>query len=103
MIRRGRDGGARETTGGERQAAPGERDIDDGVGFPRGTARPDTALMVAYIDEFKDRFRGEPIRRVLARGILLVSLGFLHGRARVQEDAHPAGRPGLGCLCSIRN
>ena len=36
----------------------GERDIDDGVGFFfRGTARPDTALMVAYVDEFRDRFR----------------------------------------------
>lgn len=34
----------------------GERDIDDG-GFFRGTARPGTALMVAYVDEFRDRFR----------------------------------------------
>lgn len=29
----------------------GERDTDDGVGFLRGEARPDTALMAAYIDE----------------------------------------------------
>lgn len=35
----------------------GERDIDDGVGFFRGTARSGTALMVAYVDEFRDRFR----------------------------------------------
>ena len=35
----------------------GERYIDDGVGFFRGTARPGTALMVAYVDEFRDRFR----------------------------------------------
>lgn len=35
----------------------GERDIDDGVGFFCGTARPGTALMVAYVDEFGDRFR----------------------------------------------
>ena len=35
----------------------GERDIDDGVGFFRGTARHGTALMVAYVDEFRDRFR----------------------------------------------
>ena len=34
--------------------------------FFRGTARPDTALMVAYIDEFKDRFRVGPVRGVLA-------------------------------------
>ena len=35
----------------------GERDIDDGVGFFRGTARQGTVLMVAYVDEFRDRFR----------------------------------------------
>ena len=35
----------------------GERDIDDGVGFFRGTARTGTALMVAYVDEFRARFR----------------------------------------------
>lgn len=35
----------------------GERDIDDGVGFFRGTARHGTVLMVAYVDEFRDRFR----------------------------------------------
>lgn len=29
----------------------GERDTDDGVGFLRGEARPDTALMATYIDE----------------------------------------------------
>ena len=33
----------------------GERDIDDGVGF--FAARPGTALIVAYVDEFRDRFR----------------------------------------------
>lgn len=33
----------------------GERDTDDGVGFLRGEARPDTALMAAYIDEHGDR------------------------------------------------
>ena len=35
----------------------GERYIDDGIGFFRGTARPGTALIVAYVDEFRDRFR----------------------------------------------
>lgn len=35
----------------------GERDIDDDGGFFRGTARSGTALMVAYVDEFRDRFR----------------------------------------------
>lgn len=33
----------------------GERDIDDGVGF--FAARLGTVLMVAYVDEFRDRFR----------------------------------------------
>lgn len=33
----------------------GERDIDDGVGF--FAARHGTVLMVAYVDEFRDRFR----------------------------------------------
>lgn len=35
----------------------GERYIDDGIGFFRGTARLGTVLMVAYVDEFRDRFR----------------------------------------------
>lgn len=34
----------------------GERDIDDGVGF-FFAARLGTVLMVAYVDEFRDRFR----------------------------------------------
>lgn len=68
-VGRGRDGGAQEAAGGERGIASGERDFDDGVGFFRGTARPDTALMVAYIDEFKDRFRVGPICRVLSESL----------------------------------
>ena len=68
-VGRRRDGGAEEAAGRERGIAPGERDIDDGVGFSRGQARPDTALMVAYIDEFKDRFRVGPICRVLAASL----------------------------------
>ena len=64
----------------------GERDIDDGVGFFRGTARPDTALMVAYIDEFKDRFRGGPICRVLAASL---DCGFITPRG---GGAEPAAR-----------
>lgn len=71
----------------------GERDIDDGVGFFRGTARPGTALMVAYVDEFRDRFRAgigrglvtsvmrEPgIRGARRGGPGLVERGFEAGR-----------------------
>ena len=36
----------------------GERDIDDGVGFFRGQARPDTALKAACIDAYRGRFGG---------------------------------------------
>lgn len=70
----------------------GERYIDDGVGFFRGTARPGTALMVAYVDEFRDRFRAgigrgrvtsvmwEPgIRGVRRGGPGLVERGFEAG------------------------
>lgn len=70
----------------------GERDIDDGVGFFRGTARSGTALMVAYVDEFRDRFRAgigrglvtsvmrEPgIRGVRRGGPGLVERGFEAG------------------------
>ena len=47
-VGRGRDGGAEEAAGRERGIASGERDFDDGVGFFRGRARPDTALMAVY-------------------------------------------------------
>ena len=40
-----------------------ERDIDDGVGFFRGQARPDTALMATCIDEYGNRFKAGPIAR----------------------------------------
>ena len=52
-LRRRRD---KADATGERGVAEGERDFDDGVGFFRGQARPDTALMSAYIDEYKGRF-----------------------------------------------
>ena len=52
-LRRRRD---KADATGERGVAAGERDFDDGVGFFRGQARPDTALMSAYIDEYKGRF-----------------------------------------------
>ena len=67
----------------------GERDIDDGVGFFRGTARPGTALMVAYIDEFKDRFRVGPIRRVLAASL---DCGFITPRGCRMFRSRPVSR-----------
>lgn len=56
-VRAGGDGGVEAAAGGEREIAPGERDIDDGFGFFRGQDRPDTALMAAYIDGCRNRFR----------------------------------------------
>lgn len=66
-----------------------ERDIDDGVGFFRGAARPDTALMVAYIDEFKDRFRVGPVRRVLAASL---DCGFITPRGYRMFRSRPVSR-----------
>ena len=67
----------------------GERDIDDGVGFFRGTARPGTALMVAYIDEFKDRFRVGPVRGVLAASL---DCGFITPRGCRMFRSGPVSR-----------
>lgn len=57
--------------------------------FFRGTARPDTALMVAYIDEFKDRFRVGPIRRVLAASL---DCGFITPRGYRMFRSRPVSR-----------
>ena len=67
----------------------GERDIDDGVGFFRGTARPGTALMVAYIDEFKDRSRVGPVRGVLAASL---DCGFITPRGCRMFRSRPVSR-----------
>ena len=67
----------------------GERDIDDGVGFFRGTARPGTALMVAYIDEFKDRSRVGPVRGVLAASL---DCGFITPRGCRMFRSGPVSR-----------
>ena len=76
----------------------GERDIDDGVGFFRGTARPGTALMVAYVDEFRDRFRvgigrGRVMDVVREPGIRGVRRGGMPVTARPARGA--GGGPGL--------
>ena len=57
--------------------------------FFRGTARPDTALMVAYIDEFKDRSRVGPIRRVLAASL---DCGFITPRGYRMFKSRPVSR-----------
>ena len=85
-VGRRRDGGVEEFAGRGRAIEAGERDIDDGVGFFRGTARPDTALMVAYIDEFKDRFRVGPICRVLAASL---DCGFITPRGYRMFKSRP--------------
>ena len=40
-------------------------DLEGGLGFLRGGARPATAQIVAFIDEHRHRFGVEPICRVL--------------------------------------
>ena len=76
----------------------GERDIDDGGGFFRGMARPGTALMVAYVDEFRDRFRvgigrGWVTSVVREPGIRGVRRGGMPVTARLARGA--GGGPGL--------
>ena len=61
--------------------------------FFRGTARPDTALMVAYIDEFKDRFRVGPICRVLAASL---DCGFITPRGYRMFRSKPVSRMAAG-------
>jgi putative transposase len=64
--------------------------------FRSGGARPQTALIVAYIDRFRDRFGVEPICRVLSEHDLKIapSTYYAHKAAPVSEadwaDAHMA-------------
>lgn len=46
-------------------------------------------MMVAYIDEFKDRFRGGPIRRVLAASL---DCGFITPRGYRMFRSRPVSR-----------
>ncbi|CAM3360747.1 transposase subunit B [Bifidobacterium longum subsp. infantis] len=92
-VGRGRDGGAEEAAGRERGIASGERDFDDGVGFFRGRARPDTALMAAYIDEHESRFKVGPIRGVLSESL---DCGFLTPRGYRMFRTRPVSRMRAG-------
>ena len=94
----------KELREGELRAAPGQRDLEGGLGFLRGGARPATAEIVAFIDEHRDRFGVEPICRVLSEhgcqdrpehllgGQEAPTVGPLRAR-RVAEGRDP---PGLG-------
>ena len=88
-VGRGRDGGAQESSGRGRAIEAGERDSDDGLGFFRGEARPDTALMSAYIDEYKGRFGIGPICRILAESL---DCGFLTPRGYRMSRSRPVSR-----------
>ena len=57
--------------------------------FFRGEARPGTALKVAYIDEFKDRFGVGPVCRVLAESL---DCGFLTPRGCRMFRSGPVSR-----------
>ena len=88
-VRAGGDGGAEAAAGGEHGIAPGERDIDDGSGFFRGRARPDTALMAACIDEYGNRFKAGPICKVLSEAL---DCGFLTPRGYRMFRPGPVSR-----------
>ena len=92
-VGRGRDGGAEEAAGRERGIASGERDFDDGVGFFRGRARPDTVLMAAYIDEHESRFKVGPICGVLSESL---DCGFLTPRGCRMFRTRPVSRMRAG-------
>jgi len=84
---------------GERVAAPGERDPQDGVSFFRGSgARRQTFVIVAYIDAYKQRFGVEPISRVLSEHGIPIALStyYAHVAQRVSDadwdDAQLANR-----------
>jgi transposase len=47
------------------RVASSERDLEVGVGFLRGGARPPIEVIVAYIDEHRGEFGVEPICKVL--------------------------------------
>ena len=90
----GRDGrGGDEAVGRGREIASGERDFDDGFGFFRGRARPDTALMAAYIDEHESRFKVGSIRRVLSESL---DCGFLTPRGYRMFRTRPVSRMRAG-------
>ena len=43
----------------------GECDLESGIGFLRGGARPPTEQMIQFIDDHKDEFGVEPVCRHL--------------------------------------
>ena len=89
------DQGARA---GDPRAAAGERDLEVGVGFLRGGARPPTEVIVGYIDAHRDEFGVEPICRRAAGGSehattrpSAAGRPSARARARRGADADPAG------------
>lgn len=55
--------------------------------FRRGGARPPTALIVAYIDAYRDRFGVEPICRVLTEHDLAIAPSTYYARRRQPVSA----------------
>lgn len=74
---------------GGRRAASGERDPQECVGFLRGGARPPTSVLIAFIDEHRERvvegrrLGVEPICRVLSEhGIKIAPSTYYEARDR---------------------
>ena len=84
-----RDGCRRRTT--KNALSWGERDLEDGLGFLRGGARPPVATLVKFIDEHRHdllpgvvgrEFEVEPICRVLSEHGCQIAPGTYHAAAK---------------------
>ena len=84
-----RDGCRRRTT--NNGLSWGERDLEDGLGFLRGGARPPVATLVKFIDEHHHdlvpgvvgrEFGGEPICRVLSEHGCQIAPGTYYAAAK---------------------
>jgi putative transposase len=84
-----RDGCRRRTT--KNALSWGERDLEDGLGFLRGGARPPVATLVKFIDEHRHdlvpgvvgrEFGVEPICRVLSEHGCQIAPGTYHAAAK---------------------
>ncbi|MDA4893423.1 IS3 family transposase [Streptomyces sp. MS2A] len=75
--------GDQAAAGRERRAATGQRDLEGGVGFLRGRARPAVETLVAFIDAHRQVFGVEPICRVLTgHGLKIATSTYYAAKSR---------------------
>ena len=89
QCRQGQDQGAGAR---EQGVAHRKRDPEEGVGlFCLGEARPPVPKMISFIEEHREAYGGEPIRRVL---LIAPSTYYAHAAvARGKPKAGSNGRP----------